>query len=182
MNNTKKILYPTLSLFLICLVSVVLLAVTNELTADKIEETNHNNEVQQRQVVFSEAKSFNEMTDYTECLDGEGNVIGYIFVTQGKGYGGTITVMTGINTDGVITGVKVLDHKETSSYGGKAIANNFTDEYKGKEAQLFVKSENIDGWTGATRTTNGVIAAVNEAVTKYKTIAEGGVSENGSQG
>ncbi|MDD4124251.1 MAG: FMN-binding protein [Eubacteriales bacterium] len=178
---TKKIIYPALSLFLICLVSVLLLALTNELTKDQIEKNNRGNEVTQREVVFPGAKSYRELQSHVECIDKDGNVIGYIFVTQGKGYGGDITVMTGINTSGIITGVEVLSHTETSSYGGVAISSGLTDEYKDKEASIFVKGRNIDGWTGATRTTNGVIAAVNDAVIRYNTLKERGESADASQ-
>ena len=169
----KKILYPTLSLVCICLAASLLLAFTNDLTKDVIADSAKQAEIKQRGEVFASASSFEEKDGYVCCLDGEGTVIGYIFVTVGKGYGGDISVMTGIGTDGKITGVKVISHGETSSYGGKAIANNFTDEYSGKTAETFVKGKNIDGWTGATRTTNGVISAVNEAVSKYNEVKGG---------
>ncbi len=169
----KKILYPTLSLVCICLAASLLLAFTNQLTSGIIADSAKQAEIKQRGEVFAEAASFEEKDGFVNCLDGNGNVIGYIFVTEGKGYGGAISVMTGINSDGKITGVTVLSHSETSSYGGKAIANNFTDEYAGKTAETFVKGKNIDGWTGATRTTNGVISAVNAAVEKYNEVKGG---------
>lgn len=178
MKVSKKILYPALSLFLITLVSVILLALTNAFTKDKIKDANRSNEDKQRIAVFPDAESFREKENYTECLDGDKNIIGYIFVTKGAGYSGDITVMTGIDKDGVISGVKVLEHTETPTFGGVAVENNFTDEYKGKEAQTFVKGQNIDGWTGATKTTNGVIEAVNLAVGSFETVAKGG-AENG---
>ncbi len=172
-SKAKKFMYPVLSLFLICLFSVLLLAVVNEFTKDKIGNSDRTDEEVQREAMFPEAKSYNERENYAECLDQNGNVIGYAFVTQGAGYGGTITVMTGIKTDGVIVGVTVLSHSETPSFGGKAIDEGLTDEYKGKTAELFVKGQNIDGKTGATRTTDGVIAAVNEAVSRFGSIKEG---------
>lgn len=161
-GNFKKIFIPALSLFLICLVSALLLALTNELTADKIAESAKAEEVAQRAVVFPGA-SYAEEENHTRVLGEDGSTLGYIFVTEGKGYGGVITVMTGIDVSGKITGVKVLSHSETSSYGGKAIKNEFEKEFIGKEAAQFAKGKNFDGWTGATRTTNGVIQAVNAA-------------------
>ena len=159
----KKVFIPALSLFCICLVSALLLALTNELTHQKIADAAKQEEIRQRTVVCPAAERFEEKDGYALAYDANNNVAGYVFVTEGKGYGGTISVMTGIDVNGVITGVKVLSHSETSSYGGKAIKNDFTDEYTGKPVQVFVKGKNIDGWTGATRTTNGVIQAVNAA-------------------
>ncbi len=159
----KKVFVPALSLFCICLVSAVLLAFTNELTHQKIADAARSAEIEQRFVVFPEGVSFEEKEDHAVAFGADGSVAGYVFVTRGKGYGGTITVMTGIDINGVITGVRVLSHSETSSYGGKAIKNDFTNEYTGKQVQYFVKGKNIDGWTGATRTTNGVAQAVNAA-------------------
>jgi len=172
-GKIKKVLVPALSLFCICLVSAVLLAFTNELTAEKIASAARAEELAQRAVVCPGASRFEEKENYALAYDGDGNVIGYVFVTQGKGYGGSISVMTGIGADGVITGVKVLSHSETSSYGGKAIKNDFTSEYTGKQVQYFVKGRNIDGWTGATRTTNGVAAAVNAACDIFSSLKGG---------
>ena len=166
----KKIFVPALSLFCICLVSALLLALTNELTHQKIEDAAKAEEIAQRAVVCPEGTRFEETENYALAYDSSNAVVGYIFVTTGKGYGGTISVMTGIDANGVITGVKVLSHSETSSYGGKAIKNDFTDEYRGKAVQVFVKGKNIDGWTGATRTTNGVAQAVNAACDIYSDI------------
>ena len=169
-GNVKKTVIPALSLFCICLVSALLLAFTNSLTAQKIADSAKAEEIAQRAVVCPEGVRFEEKENYALAYDKNDAVVGYIFVTSGKGYGGNITVMTGIGADGVITGVKVLSHSETSSYGGKAIKNDFTNEYKGKTVRVFVKGKNIDGWTGATRTTNGVAAAVNAACDIFSNI------------
>lgn len=173
MSNLKKVVIPALSLFVICLVSALLLALTDDLTKDTIAASEKKAEVEQRSVVFEKASSYNEKENYVECISSDGRLIGYIFKTVGKGYGGDITVMTGIDLDGVITGVRVTNHSETSSYGGKAVKNDFTDEYTGKKAEKFILHKNIDGWTGATRTTDGVIDAVNKAVEEYAKLRGG---------
>lgn len=171
--DIKKIIYPTLSLVCICLVASLLLAVTNDLTADVIKDSAKQAEIKQRGEVFEGASSFEEKDGYVNCLDADGNIIGYIFVTEGKGYDGAISVMTGIDSDGKITGVTVLSHSETASVGGKAIKNGLPDSFVGKDAEKFEKGKNIDGVSGATRTTNGVIAAVNAAVEKYNEVKGG---------
>ena len=47
----------------------------------------------------------------------DGSEKGYVFTTTAKGYGGTIQVMTGINTEGEITGVTILSLDENSWIG-----------------------------------------------------------------
>lgn len=173
-SKIKTILYPTLSLFLICLVSVILLAGVNELTKDKIAENNKSKEDILRQVVFPDADKYSEKADYVECLDKDGNIVGYIFTTADTGYGGDITVLTGINTNGVVTGVAVANHTETPTVGGKAIDEGLADQYKNKQATTFEVGKNIDGVTGVTRTAKGVAGAVNKAVEKYNSIKGGG--------
>ncbi len=174
-SKFKDVLYPVLSLFFICLFSVLLLAVTNELTKDKIARNNKGAEDRLREVVFPDASSYNEKESYVECLDKDGGILGYIFVTAANGYGGEIKVMTGIDSKGVITNVKVISHTETPSIGGKAIDEGLADEYKGKTVTAFEVGKNIDGLTGATRTAKGIADAVNKAAESYSAITEGGV-------
>ena len=173
----KDIVKPIAVLAAICLVVTALLAAVNSLTSPIIAEANEKAKSEAMKEVLSEADGFDELKidlpdGVTEAYKAS-NGAGYVFMINAKGYGGTISVMTGVDVNGVITGVKVLSHSETSSYGGKAIKNDFTDEYTGKPVQVFVKGKNIDGWTGATRTTNGVAQAVNAACEKYNALKGG---------
>lgn len=56
----KAILIPTVSLFLICVVSTVLLAVTNSVTAPMIEDLAAKTAAETRQTVLSAAKRFSD--------------------------------------------------------------------------------------------------------------------------
>ena len=52
--NAKDILLPTLALFLICLIATVLLALTNEATAAKIDENAAETAIASRAEVLAE--------------------------------------------------------------------------------------------------------------------------------
>lgn len=56
---------------------------------------------------------------YFEAYDKEGIVVGWCLSLSGKGYVGDINLLVGLNSDKKITGVKVLEHKETPGLGSQ---------------------------------------------------------------
>ena len=158
--TAKDILKPALILFVICLVVTALLAGTNLLTKDKIAEQSALEAEQSRKVVLSDADSFEEADGY---YIGKANneTVGYVFQTEAKGYGGAVKVMTGISTDGQITGVVILEHSETPEKGITLVKNKAPSDGE------------IEAMTGASITSRAVTNAVNEAITKYNTVKEG---------
>ena len=58
--NAKEILVPAVSLFIICLVVTALLAVTNMVTAPKIDELAAERQDEAKKVVLSDAESFSD--------------------------------------------------------------------------------------------------------------------------
>jgi len=104
--NAKDILTPTVSLFIICLVATLLLAVVNNVTYAKIQEQTAKAEAEARVAVLPDAKDFKEVkkggnVDYYEGVDTNGETVGYVFNTVGesKGYGGAVSVTVGITAD-----------------------------------------------------------------------------------
>lgn len=122
--DAKEILKPALLLFVICVCITALLAGTNKLTAAKIAQNAVENEEASRQTVLPDADEFKTEDD---CAVGykDGEVIGYVYVTSAKGYGGDVQIMTGITTDGTISGVVVLDHDETPGLGANCEKESF---------------------------------------------------------
>jgi electron transport complex protein RnfG len=63
----------------------------------------------------------------------EGDIVGVAFaVIAPNGYSGEIKVMVGIDRDGIVQGIQVLDHRETPGLGAKIETAEFRDQYKGK--------------------------------------------------
>ena len=173
--NASAVLKPALTLFVICLVVTALLAGTNMLTKDRIAEQAQITAEESRRIVLSEADTFEE-TDgcYTGTRGGE--VVGYVFETEAKGYGGTVQVMTGIDT-----GVVILSHEETPGLGANAERASFTDQYKQAVPEngiTLVKNKTpeageVEALTGATITSRAVTDAVNAAIEQYNAIKGG---------
>ena len=168
---------PTLVLFLICVFCSLFLAMTNQVTAPVIEELARQTENAARQEVLPEAQNYETLQAEAgqtalKALNASGEVVGYIFVTRGKGYGGDIPVMTGISTEGKITGIKILELNETAGLGMRAANPEFQAQYKDANAPVTVvkstpKENEIQALTGATITSNGVSSAVNQAFALY---------------
>ena len=174
MKILKEFLIPTVTLFVICLVATALLGLTNDVTAPIIEELAIETEMKSRQIVFADAASFGEAKEVdgaivVAALDENGEVIGHVVVNIAKGYGGDISVMTGVDAEGKVTGVNILSHSETAGLGAKAAEQSFRDRFIGLIEGITVSKDkagenSIDALTGATITSRAVVNAVNAAI------------------
>lgn len=192
--NPKDILVPAVSLFIICLVATLLLAVVNNVTVGKIAEQTAKAEAEARVAVLPEAKEFKDVDtdndgtiDYYEGVDASGNVIGYVFNETGesKGYGGDVSVTVGIDTEGAITGIVPGDlSNETPGLGQNAGKASWQAQFVGESGDLeVVKSDSaaqadttdgkINALTSATITSKAVTSSVNAALDKYDEIGGG---------
>ena len=164
--SAREILIPTISLFLISAVVTLLLAVTNSVTAPKIEELQIETENKTKTAVLSSADSFSDAkaiqsdgTEYTyyEGYGSNGELTGYVITAVTKGYGGDISVMVGVNEDGTVAGIDFLSISETAGLGMNAQKDGFKDQYVGKSGQIGVSKNSpsdteIQALTGATIT------------------------------
>ena len=185
--SIKKILLPAVALLAICLVATTLLALTDQVTKERIDTIAQASENAARSAVFPEAASFGDaktVSSYTyyEALDGDGNTIGFTFTTSAKGYGGDVS-MTGVRRDGSVRAIEILDvSDETPGLGQNAKQDKFKDQFAGKQGEIGVSTasksaENgIDALTGATYTSRGVTDAVNLALKLFAQIPKGGAA------
>ena len=176
----KEIIKPSLILFIICLLTTVALAGTNLLTEQKIKQQEEENARKTQAQVLPTANVFEEKEDYVEGKNENGEAVGYVFTTSAKGYGGEISVMTGVSSDGKITGVAILSHGETPGLGANAAKEEFTKQYIGNDAENGVsvtknapKEGEIVAVTSATISSKAVTSAVNEALESYEKIKGG---------
>ena len=95
--------------------------------------------------------------------------------TKAKGYGGDITVVTGISAEGKVTGVYTLNSSETPGLGKKTEDEAFTEQYladrQGSQFQVVKNTAKGPGEVvavaGATISSKAVTQAVNQAVEIY---------------
>ena len=104
----------------------------------------------------------------------DGKASSVAFESSGKGFGGDIGIMVGVNTsDDSIVGVGVTTHSETPGVGSKAKSDpSFVAQFKDKPlVEAFqVKSDGgqVDALSGATVTSRGVSVAVTDAGAIYE--------------
>lgn len=191
-NILKDVVIPVFSLLLICIVFTLLLALTNMATEDKIKALSLEAEAQARAKVLDTAKTFSDektikyKTDdgeitaiYYEGYDENGEITGYIFPEQPKGYGGTIYMTVGLNADGTVHGVEITELSETAGLGMNAKAKpEFLEQFKQLSGKIGVAKNNrgeneIQALTGATITSRAVTLGVNTAIESYNQITGG---------
>ena len=108
-----------------------------------------------------------ERSFFVGVFDGKAQTVA--FESAGKGYGGDMGLMVGVNmTDDNIIGVGVTTHAETPGIGAKAKTDKaFVSQFKGLSIKdnFAVKSDDgqIDALSGATITSRGVTGGVNQA-------------------
>lgn len=178
-NKWKEIAVSALALCVIAGVATAALAGTNALTANTIAEQNAAIENAARKQVI-DADTFEEKmltadgkeVVYYEALKG-GTAVGYVFTATASGKSSGLVIMTGIGTDGTITGVKVTADNETAGYVDKVTKDGLLDRFAGKAAEKFQLGSNIDGVSQATKTSKGVTDGVNKAVAYYQSIRGG---------
>ncbi|MBQ7295598.1 MAG: RnfABCDGE type electron transport complex subunit G [Clostridia bacterium] len=183
--NPKEVLIPTVALLLICLISTTLLAVTNSITQEKIALNAVETEKASRMLVLPQGTQYDEVTTLengiTYCIgyNDIGEEVGLVFTSDAKGYGGTVSVMVGIDSDdGTITGVEILSHSETPGLGANAVKPDFKARFIGKAGALTVDKNSNDGQnvqaiTAATITSKAVTSAVNAVTAAYAEITGG---------
>lgn len=177
----KEMLKLGLSLFIFCLVAALALAFTNEMTKDIIAEQRAANELLAKQAVFPEADEFKDLTEdivnpvkqeqplistVSEAYN-SGEVIGYVVKSLPSGYGGEIVVITGVNLEGRITGVRVSKHSESPGLGSKSTEPSFYEQYNEMDAKTVGVSKDsktdtqIKAISAATITSMAVTSGVN---------------------
>lgn len=113
-----------------------------------------------------------ERSFFVGVFDGKANTVA--FESFGKGFGGDIGLMIGVNiNDDKIINIGVTTHSETPGVGSKAKSEpKLSNRFKGLDlVQSFkVKPDGgqIDAMSGATVTSRGVCGGVTEAGSVYK--------------
>lgn len=171
----KETIKLGLILLIITVVSAGVLAISNISTKDKITEIEIEASLASIRDIFDENKEFKALDEIKlndikatnesileifEVYNGE-ELYGYAIKTKSKGFGDTdLVIMTGFLIDGNIVGMRLLEHSETAGIGSKAEEPEFTEKFVGKTADEEIT---VEGISGATYTTKGVLSGVNAA-------------------
>jgi electron transport complex protein RnfG len=172
-------------LVLVCLIAAVLLGFTNSFTSTKIQEQIAKSNDEARKEVLADASEFNKIEYSNANLDivsevyegkANGQVIGYAIKVSPKGYAGTIDIMVGVDTKGIVKGINIGNNTETPGLGKNADTPKFKEQYQGKvwDNEIVVikngapKDNEIVAIAGATITSKAVTVGVNQAMAAAK--------------
>jgi len=106
-----------------------------------------------------------------------GEMVGYAINSYTPdGFSGNISLIAGFKPDGTITGISVLEHKETPGLGTKMTETEFSGQFVGKNPEEFILKVKKDGGqvdaiTAATISSRAYCDAVQRA---YNTLMKGG--------
>ena len=175
MSMLKFVVRLVLPLFLIIAVVAAALGGINAITEDKIAAAKEE-KVQQaiaavlpnslglQQIPFSaEAHPLVKAVYTAEAC--------YAIEVAPSGFGGSISMMVGVDPDGKVLGVQIISHTETAGLGAVAGASTaagqaFRDSFKGLGYPVAVSKDGgeADTITGATITSRAVADGVNAAL------------------
>jgi Na+-translocating ferredoxin:NAD+ oxidoreductase RnfG subunit len=92
-------------------------------------------------------------------------VIGYTAIGTANGYGGPMRVAVGVDLTGNISGITIIDHKETIPFFQKVLAKEFPGSLRGKSySHSFLPGDDVDSVSGATLSLNALLNSTRQAL------------------
>ncbi|MFH2146132.1 MAG: FMN-binding protein [Candidatus Omnitrophota bacterium] len=170
------------ALLIIALVCGLILALIYKKTAPIIEKQQQLIlEMSLKDVLLAQTYTKKELSGltYFETRDEEGELAGWCLPSSSPGYGGPIQILIGIGRDKKISGIKILDHKETPGLGSKIneigykeTEAGFLRQFKNKAVKdlVLVKGkteENIEAITGATISSKAIVEGAHRVMEEF---------------
>ena len=116
--------------------------------------------------------------------DGEGNVAGYdIRVTSADGFDGNVSLVVGLNPEGVVNGIAFTQLNETPGMGMRCAEPAFKDQFNNRSAASFRlnksgasdnSDDGIDAVSGASISSGAVVNAVNAGLDFFHAVIKEG--------
>ncbi len=164
--DTLKKVFPIISITVVVFIAVALLGLTDTVVRDKIEWQKE----QKIQRMLYEI--FQNMTEHTleddiYTIYSNGDEIGFAFLAVGKGYGGLIDILVGLENETTIKGVTIVSHLESPGLGARITESSFRDQFIGvniTDVALRQKGGEIDAITGASISSGAVVDAIRATV------------------
>jgi len=169
-GSLKQDIIPIAVLTIVVCASVILLNITNGITAENIESTKNEavKTMLNEQFPMMDDYSYDEKLEvYTVFSNNE--MSGYAFKAIANGYGGPIEILVALektslqDDDIILRGISVVSHSETPGLGEKIVEASFSGQFTGLNINEVALSKNdgkIDAISGATISSSAVVDAV----------------------
>jgi len=195
-SNKTAILRSGATLAVIAGVCTALVATTWHLTADRIAandkalleqslqpalaNTFYDGSVSESRLVLEPPHGLpgSDAAIIYRVYSGEQPVAALFVVTARDGFAGPIRILLGVDIDGVVTGVRILQHRETPGFGDKIDArkSNWVEQFASRSLQdppvarwkIHGDGGEFDQLTGASVTPRAVIKAIRDTLVYFE--------------
>lgn len=195
-NSSLEMIRLGLVLAVFAAASCTVLALVNSVTSVKIAANKIAKANEAMKVVMSDADSFEPVENFAQSASSsikvlsvyaakkDGATVGAVAQINGPTYDRG-TVMVGMKTDGTITGVQFLELSDSPGFGLKANdptfklpnGKTFYGQFEGVDAKGGLKAgSNFDAISGATITSVGAAALIEEGTKSMFKFFEGGAN------
>jgi electron transport complex protein RnfG len=160
----KEHLKTAILLAFICLIAAGSLGYFYQLTNPIIVQQQINAKIMIKKELLPQATEFKDIkVEDKEVSIGinSGKIVGGVITLGVKGYGGLIDMVIGADSNGKVTGVRILSHSETPGLGERATKESYLSQFIGKD------QENLDTApliTGATISSKAIKNGVKEGI------------------
>jgi len=157
-----KELYPIIFITLVVLISISLLAFTDYITEAKREEQRELKITKMLSEMFPDMSRY-EFVDEIYVVYDDTILIGYAYIARGKGYGGYIDILVGMEDENTIKGINIIKHSESPGLGARIVEDKYRDQYIGldiADSEMNFNGGKVDSITGATISSKAVADAV----------------------
>jgi electron transport complex protein RnfG len=158
----------TVTLFVTCVIVAALLGLVDNVTREKIAAINWENTVAAMKAVVADpdATTFSDALENTEAMSAAalagggtldsvyevqvgGASAGYAIKVVASGSQGNIEMMVGVDGEGAVTGVSIVDNAETAGIGSKVMENQngVLDQFIGRGAPRTARWPWAPMWT-----------------------------------
>jgi len=192
MSATTSIVKSGATLAVIAAICTTLVAATHHLTADRIVANDkalleqslqpalanlfYDSGVSESRLVLEPPHGLpgSEVAVIYRVYSGEEPVAALFVVTARDGFSGPIRILLGVNIDGVVTGLRILRHRETPGFGDKidSSKSDWVQQFTGRSLQDPLATRwsirgdggEFDQLTGASVTPRAVIKAMRDTL------------------
>ena len=164
----KEVIRLAVILMVICAISAGVLAYTNDVTSQIIEERIQKEKIELLQRLFPTAEKLEDLEadgrTATVGYDDQGNLVGILAEGKTSGYGGEIRFNLAIDGEGKLVSLTIISHSETAGLGSKIEDESYRQQFVGKTVDDDFDVDNISGATVTSVAMENGVQAEMEAI------------------
>ncbi len=164
--DTLKKVFPIISVTIVVFIAVTLLSLTDTVVSSTIERQKEEKIERMLEEIFPDMTD-HALEDDIYMIHSDEAEIRFAFLAVGKGYGGNIDILVGLENETTIKGVTIVSHLESPGLGARITESAFTDQFIGvniADVALRQNGGEIDAVTGATISSGAVVDAIRAMV------------------